>query len=304
VIGGKVLDFGTNARVGQGEYIVFEADESDGSFVKLLPTIGVVTNIDADHMDHYKYLDGLKDAFLTYINAIPFYGYSLLCIDDPIVREILPQVDRPYYTYGISEDADYRAADIEIGRFSIRLFGNHNVVNSLSVIAVALELGLSPAVISEAIAVFRGVGRRLELIGEHAGVSVYDDYGHHPTEIRATLDALKMLGRRVVVVFQPHRYSRTQLLWDDFGQSFANADELFLAEVYPAGEQPIPGVSSDLIRQSVEKREGRRVEVICRFEDIASRVANAVREGDIVLTLGAGDICKAAPRILEGIKIR
>ncbi len=320
VVGGKVLNFNTNARVGEGDYIVFEADESDGSFLKLLPCIGIVSNIDADHLDHYKYFQGLKDAFLSYMNTIPFYGYSVLCIDDTTVRELLPKVERPYYTYGLSEDADFRAVDIamvdgmtrfrclykgeSIGDFSIRQLGNHNVVNSLSVIAVSLEMDLPVGVIREGMAEFRGVGRRLELVGEAAGVRVYDDYGHHPTEIRATLDALKKLGRRIVVVFQPHRYTRTQLLWDEFGQSFANADELYLTEIYPAGEAPIEGVTSGLIREAIVKHEGREIDIIVRFEDIPGRIARCVQGDDIVLTLGAGDIYKAGARIIDEIRKR
>ncbi|OHD71014.1 MAG: UDP-N-acetylmuramate--L-alanine ligase [Spirochaetes bacterium RBG_16_49_21] len=318
VVGGKVLNFNTNARVGEGDYIVFEADESDGSFLKLLPCIGIVSNIDADHLDHYKYFEGLKDAFLSYMNNIPFYGYSVLCIDDTVLREMLPRVERPFVTYGLSGEADFRARDISmlngetryqclyrseaLGGVTIRQLGNHNVVNSLSVIAVALELGLTFDAVRQGLAEFRGVGRRLELVGEAGNVAVYDDYGHHPTEIRVTLEALKKLGRRIVVVFQPHRYTRTQLLWDEFGQSFADADEVFLTEIYPAGEQPIEGVSSRLIQEAVARHRGRDIEIIPKFEDIPGRVARCVRRDDIVLTLGAGDVYKVAPRIVEEIR--
>jgi UDP-N-acetylmuramate--alanine ligase len=318
VVGGKVLNFGSNARIGQGEYIVFEADESDGSFLRLLPTIGVVTNIDADHLDHYKYFQGLKDAFMEYINNIPFYGYSVLCIDDLTVRELIPGVVKPYYTYGFSEDADFRADGITfnggktqftasyrgeaIGGFEIQQMGRHNVVNSLSVIAVALELGIEPGAIREGLAHFQGVGRRLERIGEERGVLVMDDYGHHPTEIRATLEALKLTGKRAVVVFQPHRYSRTQLLWDEFGQSFAHADLLYLTEIYPAGEAPIEGVSSELIRESILKHENRDVRIIKKFEDIPDEIVPTLKEGDVFLTLGAGDIYKAGRQVLERLK--
>ncbi len=318
VVGGKVLDFSSNARVGEGDYIVFEADESDGSFLKLLPCIGIVSNIDADHLDHYKYFQGLKDAFLSYINTIPFYGYSVLCVDDPTVREILPLVERPYYTYGLSEDADFRATDIvmaegmmryrclykngSVGEFAIRQLGNHNVVNSLSAIAVAQELGMSGKAIAEGLREFRGVHRRLELVGQAGGVTVYDDYGHHPTEIRATLDALKNLGRRIVVVFQPHRYSRTRMLSEEFGQCFTGADELYLTEIYPAGEQPIDGVSSMLIVESVARHEGREIGLIPRFDGIAETIASIVRRDDVVITLGAGDIYKAGTLILDEIK--
>ncbi|HNV46758.1 MAG TPA: UDP-N-acetylmuramate--L-alanine ligase [Spirochaetota bacterium] len=320
VVGGKVLNFGSNARAGEGEYIVFEADESDGSFLKLLPTIAVVTNIDADHLDHYKFFEGLKEAFLTYMNNVPFYGYSVLCIDDNVIAELLPRVERPYLTYGFSENADFRAANVRLadgrthydcyyknellGAIEIGLIGNHNVINSLAVVVVALDLGLDFAAIRAGLAEFAGVGRRMERVGEARGVRVIDDYGHHPTEIRATLAGLKALGRRLVVVFQPHRYTRTQLLWDEFGQAFADADELFLTEIYPAGEEPIEGVSSALIRDSIRKHDTREVRIIGRFEEIAPTLAAAAREGDIVLTLGAGDIHKAGRQIVEALGAR
>jgi UDP-N-acetylmuramate--alanine ligase len=318
VIGGKVFDFGSNARSGEGEYIVFEADESDGSFVKLLPCIGVVTNIDADHLDHYKYFEGIKDAFVVYLNNIPFYGYSVICIDDPAVRDIIPRIEKPFVTYGLSAEADFQAVEIstaggrtsfrclngddDLGVFETGLLGNHNVVNCLSVIAVSLELGLSADEIRKGLAAFSGVGRRLEVIGEHNGITVYDDYGHHPTEIRATLDALKTLSRRLVVIFQPHRYTRTQLLWDEFGQAFPNADCLFLTGIYPAGESPIEGVSSELIKDSVMKHEGREAVIITRFEDIPEAVLPVLKIGDIVVTLGAGDIHRAGPMLLQKIR--
>lgn len=318
VIGGKVLNFGSNARVGEGEYIVFEADESDGSFLNLLPTIGVVTNIDADHLDHYKYFQGLKDAFLEYINNIPFYGYSVLCIDDTIIRELLPKVERPYMTYGTVEDADIRAVDIEakngkteytcifrgetLGKFTINQLGKHNVLNSLAVIAVALDLGLDFQGVREGLASFQGVGRRLEVIGEEKGILVMDDYGHHPTEIKATLDGVKKLNRRNIVIFQPHRYTRTELLWDEFGQSFSNADNLFLTEIYPAGEKPIEGVSAELIKESILKHDDRQVEVVPHLEDVAKRVLDIAKEGDVIITLGAGDIYKIGRTIFQELK--
>lgn len=318
IIGGKVFNFGSNARAGEGEYIVFEADESDGSFLKLLPSIAIVTNIDADHLDHYKYFEGLKDAFLTYMNNIPFYGYSVLCTDDSVIRELLPKVDRPYYTYGFNDDADFSACNIRrengntcftcnykgraLGDFTLAQLGNHNVLNSLSVITVALELGLTYEAIREGLANFRGVGRRLERVGEKNGILVMDDYGHHPTEIRATLAALKNLGRRIVVIFQPHRYSRTELLWDDFGQSFGHADEVFLTEIYPAGEAPIDGVSTDLICQAVKKHENREARLIKKFEDIPAEVIPSLKEGDVILTLGAGDIYKSGKMILKALE--
>ncbi len=318
IIGGKVLNFDSNARTGQGEYIVFEADESDGSFLRLLPTIAVVTNIDADHMDYYKYFEGLKDAFLKYVNNVPFYGYSVLCRDDQAVAELLPKVERPFVTYGFSENADFRAADVKcfpdrtvfnchyrndlLGEAEIGLLGNHNVLNSLAVITVALELGLEFRDIRDGLREFKGVGRRIQKIGEEKGITIFDDYGHHPTEIKATLQAIKNMGRRMIVLFQPHRYTRTQLLWDDFGSAFGNADIVMLTEIYPAGEEPIEGVSSGLIRDSIEKHDGKKVEIASCLEDIPSLIMKKVKKGDIVLTLGAGDIYKAGPLILEALR--
>ncbi|HOE19515.1 MAG TPA: UDP-N-acetylmuramate--L-alanine ligase [Spirochaetota bacterium] len=315
VVGGKVLNFGSNARIGEGQYFVFEADESDGSFLKLLPTIGIVTNIDADHLDHYKYFEGIKEAFITYMNNIPFYGYSVVCMDDPVVAEVLPRIERPYVTYGFNTGAHFKATNIKLlngstryscyyndkllGEIVLNLLGKHNIINSLAVVAVALELGLTFGVIAEAIAQFQGVGRRLEKIGETNGIVVVDDYGHHPTEIRATLDALKQLGKRVIVVFQPHRYTRTQYLCDEFGQAFTMADELFLTEIYPAGEEPIEGVSSNLIQQSVKKHEGRDVVVIPHLDQVPDYISSIVRKGDVIVTLGAGDIYKVGHAILS-----
>ncbi|MCL1911299.1 MAG: UDP-N-acetylmuramate--L-alanine ligase [Leptospirales bacterium] len=320
VIGGKVLNFGSNARTGAGSYIVFEADESDGSFLKLYPTIAIVTNIDADHLDHYKYFNNLKEAFLDYINKIPFYGYSVLCAEDVTIRELLPGVKRSFVTYGFNDDAVFRAADVrfeerrmkyrclykgsDLGEFNIISPGNHNVLNSLSVIAVALELGLSADKIREGLAEFKGVGRRFEHVGEAGGALVVDDYGHHPTEIRATLAALKHFGRRLLVVFQPHRYTRTELLVNEFGKAFGYADKLFLTQIYPAGEQPIEGVSSQTILDSIAKNGGNNAELIDRFEHIPEIVASAARQGDIIVTLGAGDIYKAAPLILDELRKR
>lgn len=320
VIGGKVLNFGSNARSGTGDYLVFEADESDGSFLHLLPSIAIVTNIDADHLDHYKYFNNVKEAFLEYVNKVPFYGYSVLCIDDPVVRELLPKTERSHSTYGFSEDAVFRASNVRIengmmkyacsykngslGEFDIISLGRHNVLNSISVIAVALELGLSVEVIREGLAAFKGVGRRFEQIGEAEGILVMDDYGHHPTEIRATLSALKLLNRRLIVVFQPHRYTRTELLWDEFGNAFGNADRLFLTEIYPAGEQPIAGVSSSLILEEIRKNKSVKADLIENFDDIPRAVASEAKTGDVIITLGAGDICRAAPKILDEIKSR
>ncbi len=315
IIGGKVLNFGSNARQGEGEYIVFEADESDGTFLKLLPTIAIVTNIDADHLDYYKYFEGLKDAFLSYINAVPFYGYAVICKDDPSVQAIEEKIERPYFTYGFSDNADFRASNMRfeegqtkydcfykdeyLGEISFSLLGRHNVTNSLAVIAVAWELEVPFADIQRGLAEFKGVGRRLEIIGTRNNITVIDDYGHHPTEIRATLAAVKTLGKRIITVFQPHRYTRTQLLWEDFGKSFPDTDILLLTEIYPASEHPIEGVTVNLIADAYEKYEGETARVVHNFQDIPGIVTDIAQEGDVILTLGAGDIYKAGKEILQ-----
>ncbi|MFW6367024.1 MAG: UDP-N-acetylmuramate--L-alanine ligase [Spirochaetota bacterium] len=317
VIGGKVLNFGSNARHGDGDYIVFEADESDGTFLKLLPTIAIVTNIDADHLDYYKYFEGLKGAFLSYINNVPFYGYAIICIDDPAVQSIEKRIERSYYTYGFSENADFRASNMRfengmthydcffrdeyLGILSLNLLGRHNVTNSLAVVAVARELEMPFEKIQKGLAEFQGVGRRLEIVGMEKGVTVIDDYGHHPTEVRATLAAVKTLGKRVITVFQPHRYTRTQLLWDEFGKSFPDADLLFLTEIYPAGEHPIEGVRVDLIAEAYSRCEGQDARIIRNFADIPDAVSDIAPEDDVILTLGAGDIYKAGKEILRRI---
>lgn len=317
IIGGKVINFGSNAKKGEGEYLVFEADESDGTFLNLLPTITAVTNIDSDHLDHYKYFEGLKDAFLKYINNIPFYGFSIVCIDDLTIRELVPKIDRPYLTYGLSDGADFQAKNIrfengmmvydiiifdeEAGSIEIKLLGRHNVVNSLAVVGIAKELEIEFEEIKRGLAEFEGVGRRLEIIGESSGITVIDDYGHHPTEVKATLEAVKTLGRRIVVVFQPHRYSRTQLLWDDFGKSFYDCDELYIAPIYSAGEMPIDGVDSSLIADAYEKHENKKAKIISSKEKITDIIVDILKDGDVVLTLGAGDIYKYGNEILQKV---
>jgi UDP-N-acetylmuramate--alanine ligase len=318
IVGGKVLNFGSNARQGEGEYLVFEADESDGTFLNLLPAIAIVTNIDADHLDYYKYFEGLKNAFLDYINKVPFYGYAVICIDDPAVLSIMDKIDRPYFTYGFSENADFRASNMRfengvtrfdcfyrdeyLGPINLTLLGRHNVTNSLAVIAVSRELEIEFDMIQKGLAEFKGVGRRLEIKGTENNITVLDDYGHHPTEIRATLAAVKTLGKRIITVFQPHRYTRTQLLWDEFAKSFPDTDILMLTEIYPASEHPIEGVSVDLIADAYEKYENESPRVIREFQEIAQAVCDIAEPGDVVLTLGAGDIYKAGIQILERLK--
>jgi UDP-N-acetylmuramate--alanine ligase len=313
VIGGKLKALGTNARLGRGEFMVAEADESDGSFLKLSPTISVVTNIDREHLDYFGTMEALREAFTAFVNKVPFYGISILCADAPGVREMLPAVHRRRLTYGFSEDAELRAADLvrgpmrmeftalmdgrDLGRFALPLAGEHNVLNALAAIGVGLELQITPGRIAEALAGFSGIARRLEFKGEARGVRVYDDYGHHPTEIRATLKAAReSLGAgRLVVVFQPHRYTRTRDLMDEFATSFADADEVVLMDIYPAAESPIEGVTSEAL---AGKMSGVPVRVVHEKDRVASAVREMLGVGDTLLTLGAGDVWKVGGEVL------
>lgn len=313
VIGGKLKALGTNARLGRGEFMVAEADESDGSFLKLSPTIGVVTNIDSEHMDHFGTMDALREAFLTFINSVPFYGAAVCCIDDPNVRALLRKVHRKVITYGFSDDAEMRAEDVatggmsigfdvirrgeRLGRISAPMLGRHNVLNCLASIAVAMELQVPLEKIREAIDGFQGIGRRLEPKGQGRGVRVYDDYGHHPTEISATLSAVRdsMGGGRLIVVFQPHRYTRTRALLREFAGCFTQADLLVMMDIYAAGERPIEGISSASIIEAMGERS--KVRHMPGHADAVGFLMSEVREGDIVLTLGAGDVYKVGEEV-------
>jgi UDP-N-acetylmuramate--alanine ligase len=318
VIGGKLKALGTNARLGRGDFMVAEADESDGSFLKLIPTVGVVTNIDMEHMDYFTTMKALKEAFVSFMNRVPFYGVTVACIDDKNVREILPSVARRVITYGLSKDADLRAKNVRkgfmsmdfealagkesLGRLSIPSPGEHSVLNALAATAVALELQVDIKQIKEALAGFGGIQRRLELKGKAKGVSVFDDYGHHPTEIRATLRALSESVKkgRLVVVFQPHRYSRTKLLMDEFASSFGDADLLVMMDIYPAGEKPIKGIKTEAL---IEKMKGRKGIFHARSaEEAVERLQGELRSGDVVLTLGAGNVWKVGDLLLETLK--
>jgi UDP-N-acetylmuramate--alanine ligase len=317
IIGGKLKALGTNARLGRGEFIVAEADESDGSFLKLNPTIGVVTNIDREHMDYFKDMESLKEAFLVYMNKVPFYGRSIVCVDDPNVRDLLPKIHRNTMTYGLSPDAELRAKGIKrefmamsfeavlngerLGRFKVPVAGNHNVLNSLAAVGVGLELQISPELIREALEEFEGIQRRLEHKGDVRGIVVYDDYGHHPTEIRATLKAAheSMTGGKLVVVFQPHRYSRTCELMQDFARSFGHADYLVVLDIYAAGENPIDGIST---RTLVELMGRKDIYHAKNKKDAVEHLTSIARKGDMVLTLGAGDVYKVGERLVKALK--
>ena len=321
VIGGKLNAIGTNAQLGQGKFLVAEADESDGSFLVLSPTIAVVTNIDADHLDHYSGIEEIKETFVEFINKVPFYGLAVLCLDDKNVREILPKVKKRYTTYGLSSQADIRATHVKhdgfstsfvahykgyrLGEISFRMPGAHNVLNAMACIAVAMELDVPFAAIQEGFSKFGGVGRRFTVKGEPKGVMVVDDYGHHPAEIKATLNAARQgwPERRIIAAFQPHRYTRTSELFDEFVTAFYDADVLVLTDVYAAGEQPIAGATAERLAGEVRRHGQKDVTWIPDREKIPEHLAAVVREGDIVITLGAGNIWQqgeALVRILEG----
>lgn len=312
VIGGRLKNLKSGAKLGKGDYLVAEADESDGSFLKLHPAITVVTNIDNDHLDYYGTLANIKEAFVKHINSVPFYGCAILCGDDANVREILPQVKRRYVTYGMADDCDYTATGVQqrdggsrftvnhrgsvLGEIDIRVPGRHNILNSLAAVIVGIELGIPFGQIAAGLAAYAGVGRRLEIKGEKNGISVMDDYGHHPTEIKATLAAIKSAWptRRLIVLFQPHRYTRTAHLYNDFAAVFGDADEVELLPVYAAGEKPIEGVSSQLIYERMKERHA----TVAHFAGTAVLAAR-LKAGDVVLTLGAGDVWKTGEELLK-----
>ena len=316
VIGGKLNRFGGPAKLGQGEFLVAEADESDGSFLKLSPTIAVVTNIDREHLDHYGDLDRIKQAFLDFMNKVPFYGTVILCLDEPHLQALLPRIEKRSRTYGRTSHADLTAREIafgpkgtqfaavlngtDLGRFSLSAPGGHNVSNAMAAILVGLELDLPVEAIRDGLAQFSGVERRFQIRGEAGGVIVVDDYGHHPTEIRATLAGAKEgWGCRVVVVFQPHRYTRTRDLFADFCTAFYQADVLVVTDIYPAGEAPIAGVTAQALAAAIREHGHRDATYAESREAAVERVAKAARPGDMVITLGAGDVWKVGAALLE-----
>ncbi len=312
VIGGRLNSLNSNAKLGQGEYLVAEADESDGSFLLLSPTVSVVTTIDAEHLDFYSSLDEIKQTFVEFINKVPFYGCSVLCLDQPNIQNIVPHINKRMVTYGLMSQADYVAFDVHfdglqsqfevlkgqerLGHFSLNLPGVHNVYNALAAIAVGIEFDVPLVTIAKALEEFSGIQRRFELIGECDGVTVVDDYGHHPEEIRHTLHAAKAAwpGRRLVVVFQPHRYTRTRFLQQEFYTAFYEADMVVLLDIYAAAEAPIPGVTSTLLYDGIKEHGHRDVHYLPERDQIVPFLQQSVHEGDIVMTLGAGDVWKIA----------
>jgi len=314
VVGGKVNTFGSNAKLGRGEYMVVEADESDGSFLHIPPTIAIVTNVDPEHLDHWRTVEALRQGFVDFVNRVPFYGLAILCIDHPGVQSLLPDVEKRYVTYGESPQADYRAERIELdghsvrfdafragkslGRFEVPMVGRHNALNALAVVALGDEMGVPADRVREALRAFSGVQRRFTVRGEAAGVTVVDDYGHHPAEVRATLSgAHEAFRRRVVCAFQPHRYTRTRDLLEDFATAFHDADVLLVTDVYAAGEDPIPGATAAALVDVIRARGHRDVTHVPRA-DLARAVRARVKKGDLVLTLGAGDVTAVGPELL------
>jgi UDP-N-acetylmuramate--alanine ligase len=320
VIGGKLKSIGRNAVLGQGDFIVAEADESDGSFLKFSPAIAVVTNIDREHMDFYKDLDAIKQVFLDFIDRIPFYGLAVLCLDNEPLQGLLPRIKKRMITYGRSTQADLQARDIRfsamrsrfsvfhrgesLGEFNLAMPGMHNVINALAAIAVGLELDIPVDAVKRALADAEGVQRRLEIKGEAEGIVVVDDYGHHPTEIQVTLEAVKANwpDRRKVVVFQPHRYTRTRALMDEFGRSFNNSDVLVVLPIYAASEAPIEGVSGAALAESVRSHGHRSVTSVDTFDAGLDHLTGILDAGDLLLTLGAGDVYRIGERVLERLR--
>jgi UDP-N-acetylmuramate--alanine ligase len=319
VIGGRVKGIGGGARLGAGEFLVAEADESDGSFLSLIPTIVVITNIDREHVNFYGTFERLKEAFVQFANKVPFYGVSILCWDHPVVREVIPLIKKRKITYGLSDESQVKGVVIEkkqwmimfrvyvegkaLGEIRLKVPGDHNVQNALAALACGLELGIPFEVVKEALEDFKGVERRLEIKGEAQGIMVVDDYAHHPEEIKASLKALSQLGRRIIAVFQPHRYTRLKDLFTEFTECFDGVALLILTEVYPAGEEPIEGVSGLRLYERLKEKVGDRVLYVEEREKIPQFILPILKEGDVVVTLGAGNISEVSEelvRLLEG----
>jgi UDP-N-acetylmuramate--alanine ligase len=321
VNGGRLVILGSNAKLGQSEFMVVEADESDRSFLHLSPVVAVVTGIDREHLEAYRDIEDLQGAFVDFVNKVPFYGASVVCLDDERVQDILPKIRRRFVTYGFSTQADVSAGSVEVsgmssrfrlkvrgqtlGDVKLRVPGRVSVLNSLAAVGVALELDISEEQILAGLEAFSGVDRRFQVKGEHDGILVVDDYGHHPTEIRATLATTKeAFQRRTLVIFQPHRYTRVQALFDEFCRAFHQADLLWVTEIYPAGEEPIPGITGRRLVEGIKKHGHRDVRYAEALEAIPEVLAEELRQGDLVLTLGAGSVTVISDRLVEAIRER
>ncbi|HLV88800.1 MAG TPA: UDP-N-acetylmuramate--L-alanine ligase [Candidatus Sulfotelmatobacter sp.] len=334
VVGGRVDALGSNARLGKSQYLVAEADESDRSFLKLSPILSVVTNIDREHMDCYRNMRDVKKTFLEFMDRVPFYGMIVACGDDPLLRRLLPEVQRRTVTYGTKRGSDFliktptsraeggremgqpgsessrplsrfqvRFHEHDLGEFTLHVPGLHNVLNATAAIAVGVGLDINLEFIRAALDRFRGVDRRFQLRGRAAGVSVIDDYGHHPTEIKATLAAARSCGfGKIHVIFQPHRFTRTRDLMDEFTHAFSDADSLFVLDIYAASEKPIDGITSEVLAEKIRQASGKDVEYVSSFADAVNRATASAREGDMILTLGAGSVSQLGPMLLERLQ--
>ena len=320
VVGGRVASMGgSNARVGHSDFLVVESDESDGSFLKLSPILAVVTNIDREHLDHYKSIDEIRKAFQDFINKVPFYGAAVLCLDDENVQRILPAINRRTITYGTNAQVELAITDPncghfasefqlrmrgkDLGKFSLRLPGFHNVLNATAAVAIALELDVRPDRIREALGAFTGVDRRFQTRGQEHGVTVIDDYGHHPTEIRATLSAARLCNYgRVLAIFQPHRYTRTLALMDEFARSFNQADAVYVLDIYGASEKPIEGVTADALAARMREFGHRNAQYVGGMSEAVAAVLNEAKEGDVVMTLGAGNVWQTGDQVLQRLR--
>jgi UDP-N-acetylmuramate--alanine ligase len=321
VIGGRLRILGSNAKLGRSDFMVAEADESDRSFLHLSPVVAVVTGIDREHLEAYRDLDDLEDTFVDFVNEVPFYGASVVCLDEERIQDLLPRIRRRYVTYGFSTQADVSASDVTlsgmsstytlkvkgeaVGAVKLAVPGRVNVLNSLAAVGVALELDIPVLQILSGLEAYTGVDRRFQVKGDVGGVLVVDDYGHHPTEIRATLATAKeAFGRRTVVVFQPHRYSRVQALFDEFCRAFHQADLVVVTEIYPAGEDPIAGVTGKNLADGIKERGHRDVRFVPEEDDVPRLLIEELSDGDLVMTLGAGSVTALSDRIVEMIRER
>ncbi len=319
VIGGKLNSIDSNAKLGEGEYIVAEADESDGSFLKLNPILAIITNIDPEHMEHFKTMDNLREAFITFANKVPFYGAAIVCLDHPEIQRILPKIQKRIVTYGVSTQADLQATNIRqeefetifdlmiqqvpSGEIRVRMPGEHNALNALAAIATAHELGIDLETTKTALQAFEGIQRRFQLRHKINDILIIDDYGHHPREIEATLRAAKAgWPRRVIAIFQPHRYTRVRDLADEFHRCFYQADKLIVTDIYPAGESPIEGVHAKNLYEGILRHGHRDVTYIPDKADIAPSLVSLVQPGDMVITLGAGDVWKVGDELALRLK--
>lgn len=320
VIGGRLKSFSGHAKLGQSEYLVAEADESDGSFLKLSPTFAVVTTLDEEHMDFYRTLEGIKNAFLTFINKVPFFGASILCLDDANIQSLLPQIEKRYITYGLTTQADYTARNIsveglqsfftvyhqgkELGRIHSGALGRHNVLNTLAAVAVGMELNLDFKTIAESLKDFTGVQRRFEIVHQSDTLTVVDDYGHHPVEIQTTLRTAKETwpDRKLIVIFQPHRYSRTEALLKSFCTAFNDADHVILLDIYAAGEAPIDGVHSRIIADGAREMGHKNFEYMENRNEVVPHLLRILSPGDVVMTLGAGNVWELDHQLIANLK--